>query len=172
MQGGDGKGLQGDAWLAKYRADTIHAIDLLRPTGAAIWLGTSPISMLADRKGDDDVYRLAAMYADLARRMPGVHVTNSAASVLAFGRYWTRTLPCLRNEPCSQVDANRQRVNQVRATDGAHFCPVPYPNGGTCEVWSSGAMRFAVGLVLPGLQAAHLYDHGRFERSWAAGWGE
>lgn len=172
MQGADGKPLQGEAWLAKYRADTMHAIELLRPTGASIWLATSPISLLADRRGEDDVHRLAAMYADLARTVPRVRLTDAAAAVLAFGRYWTRTMPCLRNEPCVQADSNAQRANQVRANDGVHFCPVPYPNGGTCPVWSSGAMRYAVGLVLPGLRAAGLYDHGRFERSEAAGWGE
>jgi hypothetical protein len=165
--------LEGAAWLAKYRADTIKAIDLLRPTGASIWLATSPIGLLADKKGQDDVYRLAAMYRDVARGRGRVHVAEAATSVLAFGRYWTRTLPCLRNEPCAGgVDVNTQRVNQVRANDGAHFCPLPYPNGGTCPVWSSGAMRYAVGLVLPGLRAAGLFDRGRFDRSPAAGWGQ
>jgi hypothetical protein len=172
MQDRSGRPLEGDAWLAKYRADTVKAIELLRPTRASIWLATSPISMLADRKGQDDVYRLAAMYRELARRLPGVHVTDAATAVLAFGRYWTRTMPCLRNEPCTQVDTNGQRANQVRANDGAHFCPTPYPNGGVCPVWSSGAMRYAVGLVLPGVRAVGRFDRGRFERSWAAGWGE
>jgi hypothetical protein len=172
MQDGRGKPLQGAAWLAKYRADTLHAIQLLRPTRAQIWLATSPISLLADKKGEDDVHRLAAMYRDIAAHTPGVHVTDAAAAVLAFGRYWTRTMPCLRNEPCTQVDTNAQRANQVRANDGVHFCPAPYPNGGTCPVWSSGALRFAVGLVLPGMRATGMYDHGRFERSTAAGWGE
>jgi hypothetical protein len=172
MQDRRGTPLQGDAWLAKYRVDTIEAIQLLRPTRATIWLATSPISLLADRKGQDDVYRLAALYRDLAHRLPRVHVTDAASAVLAFGRHWTRTMPCLRNEPCSQVDTNAQRANQVRANDGVHFCPAPYPNGGTCPVWSSGALRYAVGLVLPGIRAAGLFDDGRFSRSTAAGWGQ
>jgi hypothetical protein len=172
MKDRQGRSLTGDAWLAKYRADTIHAIELLRRTGATIWLGTSPVGFLADVHHEDEVYRIAAMYRQVAARYPNVHVAESATSVLAFGRYWTRTLPCLRNEPCTQVDANAQRVNQVRANDGVHFCPVPYPNGGTCPVWASGAMRFAVGLVLPGLRQARLFDRARFDRSIAAGWGE
>jgi hypothetical protein len=171
MQDPRGKPLQGDAWLAKYRADTVHAVQLLRRTGAQVWLGTSPIGLLADKRAQGDVYRLAAMYHEVAARYPGVHVTDSAAAVLAFGRYWTRTLPCLRNEPCTQVDTNAQRANQVRATDGVHFCPVPMPGGRSCPVWSSGAMRFGVGLVLPGMRAARLFDRARFDRSTAAGWG-
>jgi hypothetical protein len=172
MQDSRGKALTGDAWLAKYRADTVHAVQLLRRTGAQIWLGTSPIGLVADTKGQNDVYRLAAMYHEVAARHPGVHVTDSAAAVLAFGRYWTRTLPCLRNEPCTQVDTNAQRANQVRANDGVHFCPVSMPNGMSCPVWSSGAMRFGVGLVLPGMQVARMFDRARFDRSTAAGWGQ
>jgi hypothetical protein len=111
------------------------------------------------------------MYRDVARRYPNVRVTDAAAAVLAGGRYWTRTLPCLRNEPCTDVDTHG-RANQVRSMDGTHFCPVPYPNGGTCQVWSSGALRFGVGLVLPALRAAGWFDRAQFERSTAAGWGE
>jgi hypothetical protein len=172
MQDGQGHPLLGDAWLAKYRADTVHAIQLFRRTGAQVWLGTSPIGLLADKKGEDDVYRIAALYRDLAARYPNVHVTDSAAAVLAFGRYWTRTMPCLRNEPCAQVDTNGQRANQVRATDGVHFCPVPVVNGARCPVWASGALRFAVGLVLPGMRQARMFDRASFDRSTAAGWGQ
>jgi hypothetical protein len=171
MRDREGHALTGEAWLAKYRADTDHAIRLLRPMRAPIWLATSPVGLLAERKGEDDVVRIAAMYRQLAARRAGVRVADAARSVLAFGRYWTRTLPCLAHEPCAGgVDTNADRVNQVRAFDGVHFCPAPHTSGSSCPVWSSGALRYALGLLVPALDAAGLLDRARFARSVGGGW--
>ena len=170
MEDADGQPLRGDAWLAKYRADTLAAVAAF-PRVPAIWLGTAPISFFAEHNGEDDVHRLAAMERAVALSHPRVHVTDSAASVLDHG-YWTRTLPCLPNEPCTGgVDAHGQRVNIVRAPDTAHFCPVPYPKLEQCPVYASGGLRYALGLLVPTLRAQGLYDQGRVAASRASGWG-
>ena len=171
MTDAQGRALTGDAWLAKYRADTIRAIELLRPMGAPVYLATSPIGLLAEKKGEDDVHRLARMHREVAASRPWVRLADAGRAVLAFGRHWARTLPCLPKEPCQGgVDNNGDRVNHVRSHDGVHFCPVPNPGmGSSCPVWSSGAHRFALGLVVPGLRASGLLDEARFGRSAAAG---
>ena len=80
-------------------------------------------------------------------------------------------MPCLRNEPCSQVDTNAQRANQVRALDGAHFCPTPKVSPtANCPVWSSGALRFALGLAVEPLRFARRFDQRRFDAGSGAGW--
>lgn len=172
MQDRQGRALTGAAWLAKYRADTIRAIQLLRPMRAPIWLATSPISMLAERQGAEDVHRLAAMFREVAASRPGVHVTDAGRAVLDGGRHWSRTLPCLPSEPCyGGVDTSARRANIVRAPDGAHFCPTPKASPtADCPVWSSGALRFALGLVVVPLQSARMFDRARFDRTSGAGW--
>jgi hypothetical protein len=171
MQDARGEALTGQAWLAKYRADTIRAIRILRPMGAPIYLATSPIGLLAERKGEDDVHRLARMHREVAAAHPGVRLVDAGRSVLAFGRYWTDTLECLPREPCTGgVDTNADRVNRVRAPDGVHFCPAPYAVVWECPVWSAGAHRFALGLLVHPLRRAGLFDQARFDRSTGAGW--
>lgn len=170
MEDRRGNALTGDAWLAKYRADTVRAIQLVRPMGAPIYLATSPIGLLAERRGEDDVHRLARMHREVAARHAGVRLVDAGRSVLALGRYWTANLKCLPREPCSGgVDNNLDRVNRVRAHDGVHFCPTPYAVVSECPVWSAGAHRFALGLVLVPLRRAGMVDQRRLDRSTGAG---
>lgn len=171
MQDGEGRPLRGDAWLARYRAATQEAIGLFTAVGAHVWLGTAPISLLAEKKREDDVWRLARMAHELAAQHPMVHVADAAAGLLDHG-FWTRTKPCLPNEPCTGgVDERGRRVNSIRAHDTAHFCPVPY-SGVTeqCPAHASGALRYALGLLAPPLRAMGWWDPGRVGRSMAAGW--
>lgn len=117
------------------------------------------------------MHRLAALYRELAARLPHVHVADAARAVLDERGRWTRTLPCLPNEPCTGgVDTRGRRVNQVRSPDGAHVCPVPYPGLPRCPVHASGALRDALGMVVPALQGAGLYDEQRFATSIGGGW--
>lgn len=171
MRGRDGKPLQGDAWLARYREATREVIAIFTGIGAQVWIGTSPISLVAEKRGQDDVWRLARMAHELASQNPMVHVADAAAGLLDHG-YWTRTRPCLTNELCiGGVDEHGRRVNVVRAPDTAHFCPVPY-NGVTkrCPVDSSGAFRYALGLLVPVFRAMGWWDPAVVRGSIAAGW--
>jgi hypothetical protein len=170
MRDSQGRPLEGQAWLDKYRWDTQTAIDLFRPTGAAVWLATAPMSFTAEKRGIDDVARLAAMEQDLAVGNPNVFVTDAAQSVL-FDGHWTLTLPCLPNEPCTGTpDLMGRRLNQVRATDTAHFCPVPYPQLENCPVHASGGLRYALGLTVPALRRLGAWDPRRAVGSMAEGW--
>lgn len=174
MKHADGSNLDKTEWLAKYRADTIEAVRIFRTGSPQIWLGTAPIAMVPEKKQDMDVYLLAAMAHGLARENRRVHVAESGAAVLDHGN-WTRDLPCLPNEPCQggfEPDVNHARVNgvnTVRAPDGAHFCPVPYPQMEECPVYASGGLRYAAGLLYPGLMAQGLLDAGRYNNSMFAG---
>ena len=170
MQDAQGKRLQGDALVAKYRADAEAAIAALGPTGAPIWLASSPISFTAQRDGDDTVVKLAATWRSLDAKYPQVHFASAAHAVLEKGA-WTLHKPCLTNEPCTgPVDAQGRRLNQVRAHDTGHFCPVPYPAGTTdCPAHASGALRYGLGMLLPALRGIGAFDQARFDRSIGAG---
>ena len=153
MQDERGQPLRGQAWLDRYRQHTVEAIIAFRAGSPKIWLGTTPIAMLPEKKGDPDTKMMNGMFRELAAQNPRVRVAESANAVLDNG-YWARTLPCLRHEPCQGgVDARGRLVNAVRATDGAHFCPLPYePSLSGCMTHASGGLRFAAGLLFPTLR--------------------
>jgi hypothetical protein len=66
---------------------------------------------------------------------------------------FTWSLPCLPFEPCTGASG----TNIVRSPDGVHFCPT----GDTtiegyfevCNVYSSGAFRFAAAMLGPALKS-------------------
>jgi hypothetical protein len=64
-----------------------------------------------------------------------------------------QTLPCLAVEPCIGPVIDGVPSNDVRAPDGAHFCPVESgdQNGviNGCPIYSSGAFRYANAMVEP-----------------------
>jgi len=170
MQDQRGEPLRDEAWLTKYRADTIRAVEAFRTTGTQVWLATAPVSRFGEMSGNDNVKLLAAMYRDVAERFPYARVTDAAQSVLSDGR-WTLTLPCLPREPCmGGIDLEGRLVNQVRSPDGGHFCPVTYPLFGTCPAHASGGLRYALGMIVPALRDLGVLDEARFAGSIGAGW--
>ncbi len=136
------------AYYAKYRADAQAAIDILRRHGIRVLLMGVPLD--AWPSISNNVERLNAMYAELAAANPGVEYHDAGQAVMADGRF-TWQLPCLPFEPCTGPAGN----NVVRSPDGVHFCPTgntrvvgPYD---LCDVYSSGAFRFASAMLRPAL---------------------
>lgn len=166
MQDRNGEPLRGQAWIDAYRRYTIEAITIFRPGSPQIWLGTTPIAMIPEKKGDPDTVMMNRMLRELAAANPRVHIAESADAVLDNG-YWTRTLPCLPNEPCTGGPDTRGRLaNVVRAPDGAHFCPEPYGAAvSSCPTHASGGLRFAAGLLFPTLRAQGVLPPERLRRT-------
>jgi hypothetical protein len=95
------------------------------------------------------------VYQSLAADNIGVTYDDAGQALLANGQF-TFTLPCLAAEPCTGPSG----TNVVRAPDGIHFCP----DGNTtltgyfeqCDVYSSGAFRFAAAMLPPALSPPSL----------------
>jgi hypothetical protein len=172
MRHADGSFVDRKEWLRRYRADTVKAITTFRPGAPQIWLGTAPISRDNEANRDYGVFELANMFRELAAENPRVHVVDSGAAVMFQGKYYARWLPCLESEPCQGgVDIWGRPVNFVRNQwDGVHFCPAPFPIFPRCPVYSSGAMRFAGGLLIPVLRSMGRYDVKRAATTYYAAW--
>ena len=139
------------AYYAKYRDDTLAAIDIFVPSGAHVFLIGAPISR-SQAVSDPGWDRLNQQYASIARTDPR-HVTyiDAGAAVESPDRTYAQTLPCLQAEPCLGPRLDGVRSNVVRAPDGVHFCPVEKAAAagiiGPCPVYSSGAYRYALAMV-------------------------
>ncbi len=135
-------------YYAKYRSDLQQAIDIFRAYGSEVFLTGLPYDGLAEL--NQNVASLNQLYLSVATANAGVTYVDAGQAVMANGAF-TWTLPCLATEPCTGPAG----TNVVRSPDGVHFCPT----GNTtiqgyfaaCNVYSSGAFRFARAMLDPAL---------------------
>lgn len=135
MANGLGGFLHGTALVERYRTDLTALVAQARAGGARVLLVGQP-----QRAGIDEVQveidGVNSIYLSLVDGAAVSFVDAGAAVEDAFGAF-TRTLPCLPGEAACGPDGN----NTVRSDDGVHFCPGANPT--PCDVYSSGAFRFA-----------------------------
>ena len=126
------------------------AIDILVRHDVKVVLIGAPLDAWPNLSAN--VTYINTIYEELAaaNRRGGVTYSDAGQSVLADGRFTWR-LACLPHEPCTGPSGS----NTVRSPDGVHFCPTgittldsPY---NLCNVYSSGAYRFATAMLDPAL---------------------
>jgi hypothetical protein len=138
-------------YFTKLSNDTKTAISIFRSVGAKVIL----VGLPADASAilTQNASAINRINRSLAKAYPGVTFDDAGQAVMAKGRF-TWTLPCLSGEPCTGPD----RTNIVRAPDGGHFCPTgkasPVNGFEQCDVYSSGAFRFASAMLRAALGLA------------------
>jgi hypothetical protein len=149
------------AAITRYCGDTTEAINLFLAVGTHVFLDGSPIDysqwVTHDRHWND----LNSALSALAARYPGrVSYVDAGRAVEGPGHSFTWTLPCLSFEPCTGPVVSGLRTNIVRSSDGVHFCPANSGNSqgqvAPCDVFSSGAFRFAMAMAAPVITDFHL----------------
>ncbi len=135
-------------YFQKYKDDTQAAISIFRAVGTKVILVGLPLD--ASPSLSQNVSALNQVYQSLATSNVGVTYDDAGQAVMANGQF-TWSLPCLSGEPCTGPAG----TNIVRAPDGVHFCPDGTTTlmGGfeECDVYSSGAFRFAAAMLAPAL---------------------
>ncbi len=138
-------------YYARYKDEIHTAISIFRAVGAKVVLIGQPADASVKHTKTGKV--LNRLYQSIAAASPGVSYDDAGSSVTAKGRFTWR-LPCLPHQPCTGPG----HTNIVRSPDGVHFCP----NGQTtivhgfeqCDIYSSGAFRFASALLKAALGAS------------------
>jgi hypothetical protein len=149
-----GRWLTGDALERKYVRDTSTAVVIARSVGAKVLLVGAPRSR--GSMGDADWDRIHDAYRTVARgRSSVVRFVDGGRLIAPNGRFRAMR-GCLPPER-SLVNADgsrpctRRGLIDVRAPDGAHFCPrgKGAVNGvtGACPRYASGAYRYASTMV-------------------------
>jgi hypothetical protein len=167
MKDSAGRPLSGAAYFDKYGDDARTVLKIFAPNSPLVYFAGSPVNRQADKTHDPDAGRLNHLYATISSGQRNAQYIAADLAVTDHG-HWTETLPCLPEEPCTGgSDPEGNRVNIVRAPDGAHFCPggAPAVRGvtDTCPVWSSGANRYGTAIAAPvinDLTGHHLESQG------------
>ena len=127
--------LQGDALVAKYAKDLDAMVKGLRAAGAEVLLVGQP-ERGPGAGGVEEVRGINAIYERLAEQ-DGVSLVDAGAALETEQGAYAAELPCAPDEP----ECGPSGRNAVRNPDGVHLCPST--SRGTCDVYSSGAFRFA-----------------------------
>ena len=145
----------------RYCANMTEAIHLFLAVGTHVFLDGAPIDYTEWVSHDRHWNDLNREFSALASRYPGqVAYVNAGRSVEGPGGSFTWTLPCLTFEPCNGPTIGGVHTDVVRSPDGVHFCPVSGASTGgqvtRCDVYSSGAFRFAAAMATPVIKEFHL----------------
>jgi hypothetical protein len=147
--------------LGRYCSDMSEAIGIFLAVGAHVYLEGTPIDYRQWVGHDPHWDDLDQAFAKLARAYPG-RVTYVDAGTAVEGRHqaFVWSLPCLVFEPCTGPTVAGVRNDIVRSPDGVHFCPDQNGNAigqvVPCDVYSSGAFRFAMAMAGPVIKDLHL----------------
>lgn len=139
MFDGTGAQLKDERLVDAYRADIGVLIARARAAGAWVVLVGQPHR---DPKFAADlvVEGLNAVYQEYAVTIAHVSYVDAGRSVETPDGRYTDRLPCTELD----TDCAPDGTTVVRG-DGLHFCPVVDVN--PCPVWSSGAVRFGLGIA-------------------------
>jgi hypothetical protein len=169
-----GCALGSPAAVNRYCSAVSTAIQAFLGVGTHVFLVGTPISRTQWIAHDSDWDALNLAFAALAAKHPD-HVTyvDAGRAVEGPDKSFVWTLPCLSFEPCTGPTIAGVRTNVVRSPDGVHFCPDQSGNAvgqvTRCDVYSSGAFRFAAAMAGPVIREFRLARTPRSEERHGKG---
>jgi hypothetical protein len=142
------------AAVSRYCSAVSTAMQVFLGFGAHVFLIGTPVSWTQWSTHDSDWNALNLAFSTLAAKHPArVTYVDAGRAVEGPGQSFVWTLPCLSFEPCSGPTIAGVGTNVVRSPDGVHFCPDQSANAlgqvTRCDVYSSGAFRFAAAMAGP-----------------------
>jgi hypothetical protein len=134
-----GRRLIDEPLVEQYRTDVGVLIDHARAAGAWVVLVGQPLRH-PSFDADLEVEGINAMYREYAATMSSVSYVDAGHSVETPDGRYTDRLACTELD----TDCAPDGTTVVRG-DGVHFCPIA--EVAPCPVWSSGAVRFGLGIA-------------------------
>jgi hypothetical protein len=147
--------------ISRYCSAMSQAIRIFLAVGTHIYLEGTPIDYRQWTVHDPHWDDLNRAFAQLAEVYPGrVTYVDAGRAVEGGDQAFVWMLPCLAFEPCTGPTVAGVRNDVVRSPDGVHFCPDqsgnPVGQVVPCDVYSSGAFRFASAMAGPVIGYLHL----------------
>jgi hypothetical protein len=139
------------ALVADYRSDIQTAINAFTAHNIRVYLVGAPIA--SSQYGpplDPNWDGFNQLYAQLAASDAALVTFEDAGAVVEGPTHtYVQHLQCLYFETsCNGPDYGAPTgTNVVRQPDGVHFCPVQITGTNPCPVYSSGALRYAMGEI-------------------------
>ena len=142
------------AAVNRYCSAVSTAIQTFLGVGTHVFLVGTPISRAKWIAHDSDWDALNRAFTALAEKHPGrVTYVDAGRAVEGPHQSFVWTMPVLSFEPCTGPTIAGVRTNIVRSSDGGHFCPDQTGNAvgqvTWCDLYSSGAVRFAAAMAGP-----------------------
>jgi len=142
------------ARVSKYWTDANEAMETFSDHGVFVYWVNPPAGCRRTERPMTSVFIRIASRWDNAAYIDADGALNPDGTCTTY-------LPCLDGEPCTATDPETgERASIVRAPDGVHFCPdatvaVAGVNA-ECDVYSSGAYRYATAVAVPIIQQYEL----------------
>jgi len=140
--------------VSKYWSDANEAMEIFSRHGVYVYWVNPPAGCRSTERPMTTVFMRIASRWDNAAYIDADGALNPDGTCTTY-------LPCLDGEPCTATNPETgERASIVRAPDGVHFCPEGEAAmaGVTkaCEVYSSGAYRYATAVAVPIIQQYEL----------------
>lgn len=148
---------EGDRYWRSYRHD-IRKLATSFPKSTRVYLIPPPTAYNDRSSGHSHKQRMLVTMKKSAYGLENIKVVDAGRAVEGPGGSYSRVLPCLPKEVCS--NSPRRGFTYVRAQDGLHFCPTvlkaKIEELTNCPVKASGAWRYANAQAEPVIRALHL----------------
>lgn len=142
---------EGDLYWRRYRGD-LRELMALFPDSTRIFLNAPPAAYNDDSAGKSHSRRMLVTMLKASIGFRNARVVNAGKAVETKDGQYTRSLPCLPEEP-NCTNQPKRGFNLVRAEDGIHFCPpvlkATVKTLTRCPVYASGAWRFGRAQAAP-----------------------
>jgi hypothetical protein len=128
----------------RYRSDLSSFMSQVTATGSKLVFMKAPPAQDAAR--NTAITQLNSIATELAGQYHGVSISSTARNAVSSSGKYIQYKKCLTTETVTQGCGSDGKI-AIRSWDGLHLCPITLAAYSTCNVYSSGEVRWAKAAV-------------------------